>query len=235
MSGARHPRTFSAIGVQRVTFKSSVRLIKIVGTEAIRNPERVERACRAFPGSIVVGIDASGNAMLAMWDGLSWSSMAIAGTVSETYWYGAEVAYEQQSGDAVVVSSLASSVEWIRDGVSGLVVAPRDADLWLPETYVLSGTWDTAIPSSAGMLFHPEGIDLTADGRVVVAERGNHLVSVWGALGEAQGRWGERGPGPGAAQADRSSRVESRRTDLLYVPAVAAVTASGAGPRRSAG
>jgi len=31
-------------------------------------------------------------------------------------------------GGAIVVSSLASSVEWIRDGVSGLVVEPRDVD-----------------------------------------------------------------------------------------------------------
>jgi len=31
-------------------------------------------------------------------------------------------------GDAIVVSSLPSSVEWILDGVSGLVVEPRDAD-----------------------------------------------------------------------------------------------------------
>ncbi len=31
-------------------------------------------------------------------------------------------------GGAIVISSLPSSVEWIRDGVSGLVVEPRDAD-----------------------------------------------------------------------------------------------------------
>ena len=30
----------------------------VIGTEAIRNPEMVRRACRAFPGMIVVGIDA---------------------------------------------------------------------------------------------------------------------------------------------------------------------------------
>jgi phosphoribosylformimino-5-aminoimidazole carboxamide ribotide isomerase len=30
----------------------------VIGTEAIRNPEMVHRACRAFPGMIVVGIDA---------------------------------------------------------------------------------------------------------------------------------------------------------------------------------
>ncbi len=52
---------------------------------------------------IVVGIDAGGNTAMLMWDGSSWSSIALTGTVSETYWYGAEVAYEQVSGDAVVV------------------------------------------------------------------------------------------------------------------------------------
>jgi phosphoribosylformimino-5-aminoimidazole carboxamide ribotide isomerase len=30
----------------------------VIGTEAIRNPEMVRSACRAFPGAIVVGIDA---------------------------------------------------------------------------------------------------------------------------------------------------------------------------------
>ena len=33
-----------------------------------------------------------------------WAALPLTmGTVSETYWYGAEVAYEQQSGDAIVV------------------------------------------------------------------------------------------------------------------------------------
>lgn len=41
-------RMFLDIGVDRV----------IIGTEAIRNPELVENACRLFPGRIVVGIDA---------------------------------------------------------------------------------------------------------------------------------------------------------------------------------
>jgi len=38
------------IGVSRV----------ILGTEAVRNPRRVEEACNRFPGQIVVGIDARG-------------------------------------------------------------------------------------------------------------------------------------------------------------------------------
>ncbi|MGB5297122.1 MAG: hypothetical protein WBN48_00155, partial [Thiogranum sp.] len=39
-----------------------------------------------------------------MWDGTSWGALPLSmGTVSETYWYGAEVAYEQLSGDAIIV------------------------------------------------------------------------------------------------------------------------------------
>ncbi len=41
-------RMFLNIGVKRV----------IIGTEAIRNPQFVKDACKAFPGQIVVGIDA---------------------------------------------------------------------------------------------------------------------------------------------------------------------------------
>ena len=54
---------------------------------------------------IVVGIDATGNVTGEMWNGSSWSALPLnnMGTVSETYWYGAEVAYEQLSGDAIVV------------------------------------------------------------------------------------------------------------------------------------
>lgn len=41
-------RKYLDLGVARV----------ILGTEAIRNPQLVEKACKAFPGRIVVGIDA---------------------------------------------------------------------------------------------------------------------------------------------------------------------------------
>jgi len=53
---------------------------------------------------IVVGIDATGNVIGVMWNGSSWSALPLSmGTVSETYWWGADIAYEQTSGDAVVV------------------------------------------------------------------------------------------------------------------------------------
>ncbi|MBW2490060.1 MAG: tRNA-dihydrouridine synthase, partial [Deltaproteobacteria bacterium] len=49
--GIRNERTikmFFEIGVKRV----------VIGTEAIQNPKLVKDACKAFPGQIVVGIDA---------------------------------------------------------------------------------------------------------------------------------------------------------------------------------
>jgi phosphoribosylformimino-5-aminoimidazole carboxamide ribotide isomerase len=59
--GIRNQETvkmFLDIGVKRV----------IIGTEAIRNPQLVKDACKAFPGQIVVGIDArGGNVAIEGW------------------------------------------------------------------------------------------------------------------------------------------------------------------------
>jgi phosphoribosylformimino-5-aminoimidazole carboxamide ribotide isomerase len=59
--GIRNERTikmFFEIGVKRV----------VVGTEAIQNPEFVKSACKAFPGQIVVGIDArNGSVAIEGW------------------------------------------------------------------------------------------------------------------------------------------------------------------------
>ena len=59
--GIRNTETISMfldLGVSRV----------ILGTEAIRNPRLVEQACRAFPGKILVGIDArSGMVAIEGW------------------------------------------------------------------------------------------------------------------------------------------------------------------------
>ena len=71
---------------------------------------------------IVVGIDANnpGQVTGEMWDGTSWSALPLGmGNVSESYWYGAEVAYEQQSGDAVVVWNNGSQLQYaVWDGSS---------------------------------------------------------------------------------------------------------------------
>ena len=52
---------------------------------------------------IIIGIDNSKNVTAEIWDGTSWTSLGILGSVNESYWYGAEVAYEQTSGDAIIV------------------------------------------------------------------------------------------------------------------------------------
>ena len=54
---------------------------------------------------IVVGIESGAEVSGQMWDGSDWSPLPInpLGSVSQTFWWGADVAYEQQSGDAVLV------------------------------------------------------------------------------------------------------------------------------------
>ena len=56
---------------------------------------------------IVVGVNSSGQINGELWNGSAWSALSInqlnATAVSETYWWGFDVAYEQQSGDALLV------------------------------------------------------------------------------------------------------------------------------------
>ena len=80
------------------------------GAEA---PTRVER--------IILGVDAGGTIEGQIWDGSSWSALPInpLGTVTQTYWWGMDVAYESQSGDAVLVWTDGATVEYATwDGTS---------------------------------------------------------------------------------------------------------------------
>ena len=78
------------------------------GTDTLNNRLRVMQGADAptRDEKIIVGIDSNnpGQVTGELWDGTSWTALPLSmGTVSENYWYGAEVAYEQLSGDAVVV------------------------------------------------------------------------------------------------------------------------------------
>ncbi len=53
--------------------------------------------------AIVVGVDASGTIAGERWDGTTWSTLPTLGATSQTFWWGAEVAYEASSGEALVV------------------------------------------------------------------------------------------------------------------------------------
>ena len=63
---------------------------------------------------IIVGVDTGGTIEGQMWDGSSWSTLAInpLGTVSQTYWWGMDVQYESQSGDALMVWTDGANVEY---------------------------------------------------------------------------------------------------------------------------
>ncbi|MEP0945108.1 MAG: tandem-95 repeat protein [Rhizobiaceae bacterium] len=78
---------------------------------------------------IVVGVISSSEVRAQIWDGSSWSEVPLGklGDVSESYWWGAEIAYEQSSGDAVMV--------WNDDNQSSgqqLRYATWDGSSWSP-------------------------------------------------------------------------------------------------------
>ena len=71
--------------------------------------------------AIVLGVDAGGKVMGEMWNGSSWSELAInsLGNMTETQWWGFDVAYEPVSGDAMVVSTDNGSLRsWSWNGIS---------------------------------------------------------------------------------------------------------------------
>ncbi len=65
-------------------------------------------------------------------------------------------------------------------------------------------------------LNRPEGIDVAADGLIVIAERGNHRVSIWHADGKAAMHWGSQGSAPGEYAAPEDVAVDLPR-GRLYV------------------
>ncbi len=64
--------------------------------------------------AIIVGVDTGGTIEGQMWNGTSWSSLSInpLGTVSQTYWWGMDVAYESDSGDALMVWTDGANVKY---------------------------------------------------------------------------------------------------------------------------
>lgn len=63
---------------------------------------------------IVVGVDTGGTIEGQIWDGSTWSALPInpMGAVTQTYWWGMDVAYESSSGDAVLVWTDGANLEY---------------------------------------------------------------------------------------------------------------------------
>ncbi|MFN2251031.1 MAG: VWA domain-containing protein [Anaerolineae bacterium] len=84
----------------------------------------------------------------------------------------------------------------------------------LPQRYLLVDTFDNSLPVPG--VYHPEGVALSPDGIMYVAETGNHRVSSWLINGDADKRWGSRGPGRGQFEAPEDVAVDAD-LDRLYV------------------
>ena len=55
--------------------------------------------------AIVVGVDSSNQVTAMIWNGSAWMPLPLnpLSTVTESFWWGFDVQYEQQSGDAMLV------------------------------------------------------------------------------------------------------------------------------------
>ncbi len=62
--------------------------------------------------AIVIGVDSGGSISGERWDGSSWTALPALGSTSQNYWWSVDVAYEPVSGDAVVVYTDGSSLNY---------------------------------------------------------------------------------------------------------------------------
>jgi uncharacterized repeat protein (TIGR01451 family) len=78
--------------------------------------------------AIVIGVRDDGNIAGQIWSGGSWSPVPFhrTDTVTETFWWGFDVAYESQSGDALVVWNNGST------GTTGISYSVWNGSAWSP-------------------------------------------------------------------------------------------------------
>ena len=112
---------------------------------------------------IVVGVDSGGAITGMMWDGAAWNALPLnpLGTVSEIYWWGCDVAYESQSGDAVLVWNDNS-----QDSGDKLRFSVWDGDAWTTPASIADYTG--AEPQQIKIASNPR-----ADGMVLVVSDSN--------------------------------------------------------------
>ena len=123
---------------------------------------------------IIIGVDESSEINGEIWDGSSWSTLPAnpLGTVTQNYWWSMDVAYEQQSGDAVMV--------WA-DGTE-LKYSTWDGSSWSAEAVIqdFGGTSPRQIQLAA----QPSGDEMVM---VVSDSSGNDTAWVWNGSG-----WGNQ-------------------------------------------
>ncbi len=120
---------------------------------------------------IVVGTINNKDVVAQMWDGSTWAEVSLGtlGKVSEGYWWGAEIAYEQTSGDAVIV--------WNDDGQSSgqqLRYATWDGSSWSSVQSVPGYTGDE--PQHMKLSFDPKSDEMVL---VVSDKDADDYAFVW--------------------------------------------------------
>ena len=118
--------------------------------------------------AIVVGVDASGTIAVMQWDGSAWSDAGFSpiGPVSESFWWGFDVAYESQSGDAVAV--------WNTGSTTDLTTATWDGATWSAPTSVALPT--TGEPQHLRLESNPNADELVL---VVSNSSSDDYALVW--------------------------------------------------------
>ena len=75
--------------------------------------------------AIVVGVASGGTIAGEMWDGSSWTALPTLGTNGQDYWWSLDVAYEPVSGDAIIVYTDGSALNYrVWDGSTWSAEAP---------------------------------------------------------------------------------------------------------------
>ena len=107
---------------------------------------------------IVVGVDDGEVVSGELWDGTSWTAFSFndLATVSDSFWWGFDVAYEQDSGDALLVYNNGST------GSTGLSYRTWDGSVW-------SSSSDITTPLSGEPKQLRLAADPNSDGMVLVA------------------------------------------------------------------
>lgn len=144
---------------------------------------------------IAIGVMDDRDVHAQMWNGSTWSEISLGqlGDVSERYWWGAEVAYEQSSGDALIVFN-----DNTQAAGQKLRYATWDGASWSAVQTVTAFTG--AEPQHMKLSFDPSSDEMVL---VVNDSAADHYALVWNGSS-----WGN------AVTLDTSGSVESDQTAI---------------------
>ena len=133
---------------------------------------RIIQGAASADGSeaIVLGVDSSNQIDGQMWTGSAWSALPFnsLATVSDSFWWGFDVAYESQSGDAVIV--------W-NNGTSG--TAGLSYRVWNGSAWSSTSTITTPLAGEPNQMQLASAPDTNEMVLIVSNASGNDYALVW--------------------------------------------------------